>query len=106
MTLHGVAPRGLADTTDASFGYFLCTMNGPPTYGVAPSTDTLQSCRKVVAADDARMSLEHQQLLVAITPTHAGVVAFHGIDVHYSQDGHDGSQRTGGDVRLRVSHRK
>lgn len=107
VTLHGVAPHGLVDGTDAAFGYFLCTPGpGPNTIGIETEADLYRSCERLKPATDATLSLPKQQLLLAITPQHAGRIAFQGAEVRYSHGWQNGTQRTGPDVRIRVIETK
>lgn len=103
ITLHGVAPHGLTDTAAATFSYVLCTVKPPQPIGVGTTHDLRHDCTSVMAADDARMVLRRQQLWVAVTPHATGVVTFHGVDLHYTRDGHDVSEHLGPDVRIPVT---
>jgi hypothetical protein len=103
VTIHGVAPHDLQDSTDASFAYYLCMKApGPVAIGVETQTEMRGACTKVGPAVGATMSLHRQQLLVAVTPHRTGVVVFHGVDVHYSHGWQNGTQRTGFDTSIRV----
>jgi hypothetical protein len=105
VTIHGADPHGLADSTGAKFAYFLCTPKPDPAgaaSGVGSEFDAHEQCGDLVPADDALMSLAEQQLVVAITPGNEGVVAFHGLDLRYSEGWQNGTQRVGGDVQIQV----
>jgi hypothetical protein len=107
VTLHGVAAHRLVDSTDAAIGYVLCTpVPGPNTIGIETTAELRRSCDRLVSARDVAMSLQGQQLLLAITPQHAGNIVFQGADVRYSQGWQDGTQRVGPEVRIRVSPAK
>lgn len=105
VRIHGADPDGLADSTGAQVAYFVCTPEPGPTggaIGFASDSDFPQQCGGLVSATGATLSLAKQQLIVAITPTRPGVLVLHGIDVHYTDGWQNGTQRVGGDVRIRV----
>ncbi|MBB6626653.1 hypothetical protein H5V45_04885 [Nocardioides sp. KIGAM211] len=107
--LHGATPHGVSDSADSSgatFDYYLCTHVAGASYapiGVVAEADFRQDCADPVAATDAMAWVGTQQLVVAITPTRAGTLVFHGFDLDYSDGWQDGAQWVGGDVSLLVS---
>jgi hypothetical protein len=105
VRIHGGNPRGLADSTDARFTYFLCTPDGGPPHaeiGIDTESRLKKHCVNFGPATNETMSLTEQQLIVGVTPNHEGVVAFHGLDLRYSDGWQYGTQLVGGDVRIRV----
>jgi hypothetical protein len=105
VRIRGGTPHGLTDTTGATYTYFLCTPDGGPSgaeIGIHTESRIQRECRDLVPAAGASMSLTTQQLVVAVTPHDDGVVDFHGLDLHYSDGWQNGTQRVGGDVRIRV----
>jgi hypothetical protein len=103
VTIRGVTPHNLRDSTRATLTYYLCAVKpGSLIEGIYYRREMEPSCARLVPALGARMSLSGQELLVAITPHRSGVLVFHGADVHYSRGWQDGTQRTGFDTRIRV----
>jgi hypothetical protein len=105
VTIHGVTLRDLSDSTGASIAYYLCTWSpGHVWLGIETRREMHRACVSLVRATGATMKLDRQQLLVAVTPRRGGIIAFHGIDVHYSRGWQNGLQRTGFDTSIRVIH--
>jgi hypothetical protein len=107
VRIHGADPHGLEDSTGATLAYFLCTPDPGPNgaaIGFVSESDLPTTCGRVVRAGNACMSPASQQLLVAITPSRRGVVVIHGLDLHYADGWQNGTQRVGGDFRIRVRH--
>ena len=105
VRIHGADPHGLADSTGAEFAYFLCAPKPGPTgaaIGIVSESDVPRQCGGLVPAADATFSLTKQQLVVAVTPSREGLVVLHGLDLHYTDGWQNGTQRVGGDVRIRV----
>jgi hypothetical protein len=105
IRIHGAEPHGLADSTGADLAYFLCTPRSGPAgaaIGIASASEASRQCGRLVPAGNETLSLSEQQLVVAITPRREGVVALHGLDLHYGDGWQSGTQRVGGDVRVRV----
>jgi hypothetical protein len=103
VTIHGVTPHNLRDSTHATLAYYVCAVKpGPLLEGIYYRREMRPSCAPLVPALGARMSLSSQELLVAITPHRSGLLAFRGVDVHYSRGWQDSTQRTGFDTRIRV----
>jgi hypothetical protein len=103
VTIHGADPHELADSTAATFAYFVCTPESGPAgaaIGIASESDFREECGDPVPADNATVSLAEQQLVVAVTPTREGALTFQGLDVHYTDGWQNGTQRVGGDVRI------
>jgi hypothetical protein len=105
VRIRAADPHDLTDSTVATFSYFLCTPPDGPTgaeIGIHTESRLRHECDHVGPALDATMSLTRQQLVVAVTPARDGVVAFHGLDLRYTDGWQDGTERVGGDVRIRV----
>jgi hypothetical protein len=108
ITIRDVRPLVVSDTTDSEIEFFVCHLRAGSIggVGVIGEEDIKRDCATIAPAEGATLQLNaepHEQLLVAVTPQHAGVVAIKGVAIRYTYGWRNGSQKiTGGSLRMRV----
>ena len=112
VSIDEVKGHAVTDTAAAELAYFVCTIDtaAEGTIGSGSQADVDEFCSTLTPADGATLSLGNhprEQLLLEVTPTRQGVVKIHGLDVTYTHGWQHGTQRIGGDVKVRTvgSHR-
>lgn len=107
VTIHSVEANVVADSSNATVDFFVCTIDPAADVGAIGSANERsirQQCSALVPAEGATMQLNaepRQQLVIAVSPSHAGQVEIHGADVTHSHGWRRGTEFIGGEIQLR-----
>lgn len=106
VTIHHARANVVQDEADSTFELLVCTIRrgqGIVAFGSGDQGDTQHYCASLVPAEGATPVLNadpRQQVLLGITPHHAGRVRGDGIELDYSYGWRRGRQLTGGQLRF------
>lgn len=108
VTLTGLAPRLTDDSSGTIVEFFVCEVDSSAGIGAIGNVygrGIGEQCTSLVPAEGARLRLNadpKQQVVMAVSPQRPGGVTVDGIDITYVHGWQHGSQRVGGEVRLRT----
>jgi hypothetical protein len=106
VTIHSARAHVVRDSAAAEIEFFVCTVDpssGVGSIGAVPQSEIHHECSALVPAEGAKMRLNatpRQQVVMAVSLSHAGRVKVEGLDLDYSHGWQHGTQRTGGEVDL------
>lgn len=104
VSIQTVTAHGLADGTDATVEFVLCTIDpAEGGLGAGSEADMSKSCTSVDPAAGADMAFDRQALMVALTPSQPGVFEMRGADVSYTDGWQTGTQHVGIRAWVRVN---
>jgi hypothetical protein len=99
IDLQSIRPRIVADTADATVTFWIC--RSASRIGSAGPDLVNRLCTPLTALTAGRLDVgaaTDEQLLVAISPRHAGVIRIDGFDIRYRDGLRSGHQHTGNDI--------
>lgn len=106
-TIHAVRTHVVSDSAGARIEFFVCTIDksaGVGAIGTYRGSTIHHDCSSLLPAEGATLRLNadpRQQLVMAVSLTHAGRVQIQGVDLDYNYGWQHGTQRIGGDVDVR-----
>jgi hypothetical protein len=109
ITIRSARANVVQDSADADIEFYVCSiapLAGVGAIGASNEKDMHDFCDSLVPADGATLrlnALPMQQVVMAVTLRHPGLVRVDGLDLDYTLGWQAGTQRIGGEVL--VGHR-
>lgn len=108
ISIESVSPRTVLNTAEATFGFYVCTLDLDGTgYSALGATGPREFARvcptpvPVIDGTELDVGAEPpQQLVMGVTVHRPGVVRTRGVDLTYSRGWQHGTQAIGGHVRI------
>lgn len=109
VTLESASPRTVKNTANASFEFYVCTLdvsgNGYSAFGAGDPRQFASDCAEPIPVTEGTVldvgADPPQQLVMGVTVRRPGVVRTLGVDLTYSHGWQHGTQAVGAHLRMR-----